>query len=259
MPSRTPTIEEQKDNLNIGLYLARNPHGVELDQILEQGLGYNNTTPSHHYRTFVTRFDRAQAVGRDKFKERVPGYFTFNAMPFGGIYVYKTMWYVWVNPNTGNAQTVPLFAGDLVPMQRFNDKYMTTRSATTRKIHAASWEQERIQAIQRGDSSTLRAIHEKMMEDGSTSEILTGLYGIPYADFEEVLLQLPDRSFGGKTLSFQQSAKAIKDLQKKLRQEQARVNEQLLNWVKVQTQLPHNAQILALQDAADRLQRLPTP
>jgi len=257
MPGRVPTIEEQKDNLNIGLYLANHPHGVELDQILIQCLGYDNTNPAHYYEHFAQRFQRARVVGRDKVKDRTPGYFTFNAMPFGGIYVYKTMWYVWVNPHTHNAQVVPLFAGDLVPMQRFNDKYMTTRNATTRRIHAASWNQERIRAIQRGDSSTLRAIHQNMMEDGSTSEILTGMYGIPYADFEEVLLQLPDRSFGGVTLNFQRSAKAIKELQKKLRQEQARVNEQLLKWVKAQTQLPDNAQVLALRDAIDRLQRLP--
>ena len=257
MPNRTPTFEEQTDNLSVGIYLARSPHGVRLDRILEVVLGYDPQNPAHSHEHYVRRFRRAQIVGRDKFKDRMPGYFTFNAVQFGHIYLYKALWYVWVNTQTGNSQTVPLFAADLVPMQRTRDKDLETRKSTVRSIRSASNIEEQRQAIQRGDYQTLQAIHEQMAEDDSLGEILTGLHGIPYADIEEILPQLPTRTFGNMTLSFQQTAQEIKRYQRRLRQAQSRVSRQLMNWVMIQTGLPSNAQQLALQDAADRLQRLP--
>ena len=257
MPGRTPTIEEQRDNLSIGIYLSTHPHGVRLDQILEVVLGYDPQNPTHSHDHYVQRFRKAQGVGRDKFKERVPGYFTFNAVPFGRIYVYRTLWYVWVNSQTGDAQTVPLFAGDLVPMQRLRDKDLATRRATARSIRTAANIEEQRQAVERGDYRTLQAIHEQMAEDETLGEILTGLHGIVYADIEEILPQLPDSTFGGLRLSFQQTAREIRRYQRRLKQAQARVSRELMTWVMLQTGLPRDAQQLALQDAAERLQGLP--
>ena len=148
MSNRTPTVEEQRDNLSIGIYLSRIPLGVRLDQILEVVLGYDSHNPAHSHEHYE-RFRRAQSVGRDKFRNRTSGYFTFNAVQFGRIYLYKAMWYVWMNPQTGTAQTVPLFAGDLIPMQRTRDKDLATREATARSIRSASniEEQRRQEAI----------------------------------------------------------------------------------------------------------------
>lgn len=248
-----------QDNLSIGIYLSTHPHGVRLDQILEVVLGYDPQNPVLPYEHYLQRFRRAQSLGRDKFKDRIPGYFTFNAVQFGRIHLYKTLWYVWINPQTGDAQTVPLFAGDLFPMQRTRDKDLATRRATTRSIRTASNVEEQRQAIQRGDYRTLQAIHEQMSEDETLGEILTGLHGLPYADIEDILPQLPERTFGNITLSFQQTAREIKQYQRRLRQAQARVSRELMSWVMLQTGLPNDAQRLALQDAADRLRRLSTP
>ena len=257
MTSRTPSVEEQRDNLSIGIYLSTHPHGVKLDQVLEVVLGYDPQNTPHLREHYMRRFQRAQIVGRDKHKNREPGYFTFNAVRFGHAYLYKTLWYVWVNPQTGDAQTVPLFAGDLVPMQRNRDKDLATRKATVRSIRTASNIEEQRQAIQRGDYRALQLIHEQMTEDETLGEILTGLHGIPYAEIQEILPQLPSQTFGSMTISFQKSAQEIKRYQKRLRQEQNRVSDQLLKWVMLQTGLPRNAQQQALQDAANRLQNLP--
>ena len=257
MSNRTPTVEEQRDNLSIGIYLSRSPLGVRLDQILEVVLGYDSHNPTHSHEHYELRFRRAQSVGRDKFRNRTSGYFTFNAVQFGRIYLYKTMWYVWMNPQTGSAQTVPLFAGDLIPMQRTRDKDLATREATARSIRSASNIEEQRQAIQRGDYGALRAIHERMTEDESLGEILTGQHGIPYADIQEILPQLSAQTFGNLTLSFQQTAHEMKQHERRLRQLQARVGRELMSWVKIQTGLPSNSEQLALQDAATRLQRLP--
>lgn len=256
MVARIPSVEEQRDNLQVGIYLAANPYGVRIERVIEVALGYDVDAPAYPYEAYERRFKRAQAVGRDKFKARAPGYFTFNAVPFGRIFLYKALWYVWVNPQTGEAQTVPLLAGDLVPMQRARDKDLSTRRNTARSIRAASNIEEQRRAIQRGDVRTLQAIQDSMAEDESLGEILTGLHGIPYAEIQEILPQLPEQTFGSLTLSFQQTAREIKRYQKRLRQAQARVNRELMNWVMLQTGLPRNYQELALQDAADRLGRM---
>ena len=253
MVSIPPSITEQRDNLQIGIYLATHPHGVRLEQVIEVALGYDANTPAQSYATYERRFRKAQAVGRDKFKAREPGYFTFNAVPFGRIFLYKALWYVWVNPQTGEAQTVPLLSGDLVPMQRLRDKDLSTRRNTARSVRTASDIEEQRQAIQRGDYRSLQAIHESMAEDEALGEILSGLHGIPYAEIQEILPQLPDHTFGSLTLSFQQTAREIKRYQRRLRQAQTRVSRELMSWVMIQTGLPRNAQELALQDAADRL------
>ena len=256
MSSRTPTVEEQRDNLSIGIYLAASPHGVGLEQILEVALGYDPQNPTRPHDHYERRFRNAQAVGRDRFKDRLPGYFTFNAVHFGGLILYKAYWYVWVNPQTGNAQVVPIFAGDLAPMARTRDKDLSTRKATARSIRTASNIEEQRQAIERGDFYTLHQIHAQMADDDTLGEVLTGLHGIPYADLAKILPQLPYGTFGSMTLSFQKTASRIQNLERRLRQEQARISRELMSWVMLQTGLPSNVQQLALQDAAERLRHL---
>lgn len=255
----SPSVQEQRDNLSIGIYLASHPYGSALDQILQLVLGHNPnaSNPTNSVERYDRRFRSAQRVGRQQFKDRVPGYFTFNAMPFGTIYLYKATWYVWRNQQTGAVQTVPLVSGDLQAMRRLRDKDLATRSATTRSVRAADDIEEQRQAIQRGDYVALQAIHRQMLEDESLGEILSGLHGLPYADIESILPQLPNSTFGAMTLSFQPAAKRIHQLQRRLRQEQAIISRQLASWVMLQTGLPSNAPRLALQDAADRLARLP--
>lgn len=86
MVARTPSVEEQRDNLQIGIYLAANPYGVRVERVIEVALGYDVDAPAYPYEAYVRRFRRAQAIGRDKLKARAPGYFTFNAVPFGRIF-----------------------------------------------------------------------------------------------------------------------------------------------------------------------------
>lgn len=257
----TPSLQAQRDNLTVGLFLAQNPHGVGLDQILINTLGYDprGTYPMNSIERYERRFREAQRVGRDQFRDRVPGYFTFNAMPFGSIYVYKVTWYTWVNPQTRNCQAVPLVSTDLAPMRRLRDQDLSTREATTRSVRAAHDIEEEQQALARRDPIALQAIQNRMLEDGSLGEILTGFHGIPYADLAQVLPQLPTRSFGNMTLQFQRMARSIARQQRRLRQEEAQVSRQLLNWVMVQTGLPNNAPRLALQDATARLNAMGGP
>ena len=116
----TPDVRVIRDNLNVGLYLSHSRFGATLENILQTALGFD-LGRGHLREDFVRRFRNAQAVGRDAFRGRIPGYFTFNAMPFGNGYIYKATWFVWVNPQTGQSQTVPLLAGDLVVQQHRND------------------------------------------------------------------------------------------------------------------------------------------
>ena len=184
-----PAIQTQRDNLNIGIYLARSVHGATLDQILQVVLRYSPNGPDP-VEPYMQRFRNAQRAGRDAFRRRIPGYFTFNAMPFGGTYIYKTTWYVWVNPQSRFPQTVPLFAGDLASMRRLRDRDLSTREATTRSVSTADNIGEQQQAFQRQDWTALQAIQARMVEDGSLGEILSGHHGIPYADIQEIIPQL---------------------------------------------------------------------
>ena len=221
------TIQQQRDNLNIGLYLANTQFGATLDQILQITLGYNPNGPpptnyvEHHDR----RFRNAQAVGRDANKNRTPGYFAFNAMPFGNSYMYKAFSYVWINPNTNHPQVVPLPSGDLAPMRQLRDKDLDTRRDTNRSIRAAHNIQEQRQALARRDWRSLRAIQSRMIEDGSLGEILSGYYGLPYADIQEIIPQLPNQ----RGLSpFQKPAKDVLKLEERLMERKSYLQEQFV-------------------------------
>ena len=247
-----PAIQTQRDNLTIGLYLAQGRFGATLDDILQVALGYspNGGIPREVYER---RFRNAQRVGRDMFKQRIAGYFTFNAMSFGNRYIYKATWYVWRNPQNGETQTVPLPVGDLASMRRLRSKDLDTREATTRNVRTADNIQEQRRAIQRKDWAALQALQARMIEDGSLGEILSGFHGLPYADIEEVIPKLSSRPI---LFQFQKDAKQVQRLSRQLRQAQASLGQQLRNWVRLQTGVPNNAAQLALQQAQQRLARL---
>ena len=187
-----PAIQTQRDNLAIGLYLARGGFGATLDDILQVSLGYSpgGNIPMEYYER---RFRNAQRVGRDAFRQRTSGYFPFNAMPFGGRYICKSTWYVWRNPNSGQPQTVPLLAGDLASMQKLRNKDLDTRQATTRSVRTADNIQEQRRAIQRQDWPALQELQTTMIQDGSLGEILSGFHGLPYADLQEIIPDLPNK------------------------------------------------------------------
>ena len=199
---------------------------------------------------YERRFRNAQRVGRDAFRRRTPGYFVFNAMPFGGRYVYKAPWYVWRNPQSGQPQTVPLLAGDLASMRRLRNKDLDTRQATTRSVRTADNIQEQRQAIQRRDWPALQEMQARMIEDESLGEILSGFHGLPYADIQEIIPDLPNWPL---RFQFQRDAQRIQQLDRRLRQAQASLGQQLTHWVMLQTGVPNNAPQLALQQAQQRL------
>ena len=249
----TPSIQGQRDNLQIGLFLARNPYGASLDSCLQEiGWGTNSASGRANY---ANRFRYAQGIGRDARRERRAGYFSFNAQPFGGIFLYKVLWYIWRNPHSNIDQTVPLFSTDLQGMRRYRDKYLDTLTSTTRGIRAGHDLQELSDAKGRGDTHAMQAIDQRMVEDGALGEVLSGYHGLPYADIEEIMLQLPSY-LGGNRFQFQQTAKKIQKLENQIQKEMGKIANQLSAWVRTQTGLPPNASQLALADAQARLSNL---
>ena len=134
--------------------------------------------------------------------------------------------------------------------------YLDTLTATTRGIRAGHDLQELRDAEARGDSHDVQFIQGRMIQDGGLGEILSGYHGLPYADIEEVISQLPNHALGSINFNFQQSAQKIRRLQNELDKEQAKISDQLSGWVRLQTGLPRNSYQLALQDAQNRLSRL---
>ncbi len=247
-----PDIQTQRDNLTIGLYLAHTRFGATLDDILQVALGYSPGS-GRPVEYFENRFRNAQRVGRDYFRSRTPGYFTFNAMPFGGRYIYKATWYIWINPNTHEPQTVPLPVGDLASMRRLRSQDLSTRESTTRSVRAADNVEEQRQAILRQNWAALQSIHARMIDDGSLGEILSGFHGLPYADIQEVIDQLPTRSM---LFQFQRDAKIVRQHERRLTRAYAKLGQQLTRWVMLQTGVPSNAPQAALQQAQQRLASL---
>ena len=247
-----PRIQTQRDNLTVGLYLAHTRFGATLDDILQAALGYSPSSgPPVEY--YENRFRNAQRVGRDYFRGRSPGYFTFNAMPFGNRYVYKATWYVWINPNTKQPQAVPLPVGDLASMRSLRSQDLSTREATTRSVRAADNVEEQRQAVRRQDWPALQRIHARMIDDGSLGELLSGFHGLPYADIQELIDQLPSRSM---LFQFQRDANMVRQHERRLRRAYASLGQQLTRWVMLQTGVPSNAPQTALQQAQQRLASL---
>ena len=256
MTTRTPPLQTQRDNLSIGIFLAGRQYGTQLDQILQQALGYNPGGP-RPVEPYEKRFRAAQAAGRDNIRERIPGYFTFNAMLFGKKYLYKVTWYTWINKTNNCCQLVPMNLSDINEMRRLRDQDLETRKGTVRSVRAADDIQEEREAIKRQDFRALQNIQARMIVDESLGEILSGWFGLPYADIQQILPKLPEHTFHKMTLDFQRSAKKINTLNTRLKEEHARIAGQLMGWVMLQTGLPNNAPQLALQDAVARLTTTP--
>ena len=219
----TPLAQVQRDNPNIGIFLAGRPYGAPIDHILQAALGYNpsGTYLTNSFERYEYQFRTAQRVGRERYRARVPGYFTVNAMPFGRIYVYKITWYIWLNLQTGNCQIVPMVSLALRRMRRLRDRDLDTRRATTRSMRAAHDIEEERQAIARQDYQALQDIQVRMAEDESLGEILSGWHGLPCADIEEIIPQFPAYLQGNMRFSFQRAADNIRRINQRLRQEQA--------------------------------------
>jgi hypothetical protein len=142
-------------------------------------------------------------------------------------------------------------------MREFRDKYLATLTSTTRGIRTAHDLQELRDAEERDDNQAIDAIQARMLEDGGLGEILSGYHGLPYADMAEVLSELPDR-LGGRRYQFQKTARKILHLESEIQKEQAKLSDQLSEWVKWQTGLPKDVQERALADAESRLTELRT-
>ena len=177
-------------------------------------------------------------------------------MPFGGRYIYKATWYVWVNPQTDQPQTVPLLAGDLASMRRLRDKDLDTREATTRTVRTADNIHEQRLAVNSQDWPALRELQGRMIEDGSLGEILSGFHGLPYAYIQDVISELPNRPM---RFRFQQDAERIKQLSRRLSQAQESLGRQMTHWVMLQTGVPNDAPQRALEQAESRLANLMRP
>ena len=143
--------------------------------------------------------------------------------------------------------------GPLASMRRLRDRDLSTREGTARNIRTADNIEEQRQAIERQDWSSLREIESRMTEDGSIGEILSGFHGLPYAELQDIIPQLPNRAM---LFQFQRQAQHIQQISRRLEQEQAALSQQLTAWVMLQTGVPNDAPQLALQQAQDRLANL---
>ncbi|TRZ53642.1 hypothetical protein D4S03_01470, partial [bacterium] len=185
------SIQTIRDNLNLGLTLVDNRFrfGLQPDDLLVRALGYDpaGPWPISDKGRYMSRLHEAPRLGQDKYAMRVPGYFTINAQPFGRIFVYKAVWYTWLNPSTGRVSTVPVNSTDLVPMREWRDRYLATRTRTTRSVRAADNIVRHDRALARQDASSVRSIESGMVEDGTLSEIITGLFGVPYVEMAPML------------------------------------------------------------------------
>lgn len=252
-------VQEIRDNLNIGITLAQHPHGMTLDDLLEKALGY---TPGGPYpigdrEYYIVRLHQAQNVGLKNYALRVPGYFTICAQPFGNIFVYKAVWYTWVNSKTGKPCIVLICDTDLSPMRQWREKYLNTRKATTRSVNAADNVIRGKKALKRKNMEAVKRIQEEMVKDGTLSEVITGLLGVPHVDVPSMLELLSDGNpYGSVKYQFTQQAQKIRQLEDRLADEQIKIVGSLSRFVAIKQELPSNAAKLALQDAKQRLDNL---
>lgn len=254
------SVEEIRNNLNIGLTLAvQYPYGLALDDLLIQALGYTpgGSWPLGDRDYYIAKLRNAQNIGLRNYALRQPGYFTINAQPFGNIFVYKAVWYTWPNPATGTTCIVLVCNTDLVPMRRWRGKYLETRAATTRSVRAADNLVRQDRALARQDMQEMRNIQAGMVQDGTLSEVVTGLLGVPYVEVADMLNLLSQGSpYGSAQFNFTQQAQRIRQLENRLAGEQAAIVRSLSNLIAIRQGLPGNAQQLALQDASQRLANL---
>ena len=100
----------------------------------------------------------------------------------------------------------------------------------------------------------IQQIQSRMLEDGSLGEILSGYHGLEYADIQDIIPKLPYRK---GFFHFQKVAKDIISLEQRLMRRKSYLSEQLTKLVMLQTGVPNNAHLLALQEAQQRLAALP--
>ena len=254
----TPAVQGQTDNLAIGLFLTKHQFGAERESILQE-MGWNPGGGGDRA-PFERRFRYAQEVGRDARRDRRAGYFSWNAQPFGEIFIYKVTWYVWRNPQTSVDQTVPMFSADLQGMRDFRDKYLDTLTSTTRGIRARHDLEALEDAESRGDRQDVQFVQRRMLKDGGLGETLSGYFGLPYADMEELISQLPNHVLSSMNFDFQRSIQKVERLQDELEKEKVKISDQIHRLAILRSGLPRNAYQLALRDAEDRLSLLrPAP
>lgn len=254
------TVQVTRDNLTIGLLLAEQfPYGLPLDEVLTQGLGYcpGGPYPIGDRDFYMSRLRQAQHVGLRNYALREPGYFTINAQPFGSIFVYKAVWYTWLNSATGRASVVLVCHTDLLPMRQWRDRYLETRTATTRSVRAADNVIRQDAALARHDTQAAKTIQSGMVQDGTLSEIVTALLGVPYVEVAAMLdLLSAGNPYCSVQFSFTRQAQKVRQLEERLADEQAAIVRSLSHFIAVRQGLPLNAGRLALQDARDRLANL---
>jgi hypothetical protein len=96
-----------------------------------------------------------------------------------------------------------------------------------------------------------------MVEDEAIGEILTGLFGLPYADVKSMMPQIAQGITGQRIRhSFQQRAQKIVRLSEDILKEQAHLVRELYQYASIRAGLPPNARQLALEDAATRVANL---
>ncbi len=254
------SVEEIRNNLNIGLTLAvQYPYGLALDDLLIQVLGYTpgGSWPLGDRDYYIAKLRNAQSIGLRNYALRQPGYFTINAQPFGNIFVYKAVWYTWLNPATGRTCTVLVCQTDLVPMRHWRDRYLEKRIETTRSVRAADNLIRQDRALTRQDMQQVKNIQAGMAQDGTLSEVVTGLLGVPYVDVADMLSLLSQGSpYGSVQFNFTRQAQRIRELDNRLAHEHAAIVRSLSNLIAARQSLPTNALQLALQDANERLANL---
>lgn len=253
------SIQEIRDNLNLGLILVNHPHGLQLDDVLIDALGYDpfGPWPTCDRDRYVSRLHEAQRLGLDKYARREPGYFTINAQPFGRVFVYKTVWYTWLNPATNTPCIVLICNTDLMPMRDWRDRYLATRTRTTRSVRAADNVIRQDRALARQDAQAVRSIQSGMVQDGTLSEIITGLLGVPFVEITAMMdLLAQGNPYGSTQFQFTREAQRIRQLENRLADAQANVVRSLANLVCLRQALPPNAGQLAIADAQNRLANL---
>jgi len=171
--------------------------------------------------------------------------------------VYKAVWYTWPNPATGRTCTVLVCQTDLVPMRRWRDKYLETRTGTTRSLRAADNLIRQDRALAGQNMQQVRDIQAGMVQDGTLSEVVTGLLGVPHVDVAGMLALVSQGSpYGSAQFNFTRQAQKIRELEHRLAHEQAAIVRSLSGLIAARQSLPANALQLALQDASERLANL---
>lgn len=250
-------IQTIRDNLTTGLTLAEtHPYGLALDELLIEALGYTpgDAWPIGNREYHISRLRTVQNTGERMYAAREPGWFTINAMPFGNIFIYKAVWYIWRNPDTGRPCTVQVCHTDLSPMRGWRDRYLATRTRSTRSVRAADNLNRQGVALNRGERDEAHHIQSGMARDGTLAEIVTGLLGVPYVEVPNMLQLLSEGSpYGTARFNFSRQAQRIMDLERRLADEQASIVQSLSNLIEHRQNLPRDARRLALQDARNRL------